>query len=138
MTITDNGVLNAAEFGYERCGTMAEEVGFEPTGLAPSGFQDQRIRPLCHPSACHECRGYAVSCRASSTSLMSSLSHPWSIMSTRALVNLCRHTLTATLAGKGVRLWPRRTLATRHLEPPCSNGRRKCPGAVGNGHPDAE
>gem|GEM_PF-3236701 len=33
---------------------MAEGVGFEPTepvsGL--SGFQDRRIRPLCHPSFC--------------------------------------------------------------------------------------
>ena len=30
---------------------MAEGVGFEPTGLAPFGVQDRRIRPLCHPSA---------------------------------------------------------------------------------------
>ena len=29
---------------------MAEGVGFEPTGLATNGFQDRRIKPLCHPS----------------------------------------------------------------------------------------
>ena len=31
--------------------SWAEGVGFEPTRLAPSGFQDRRNRPLCHPSA---------------------------------------------------------------------------------------
>ena len=30
---------------------MAEGVGFEPTGLSPSGFQDRRLKPLGHPSA---------------------------------------------------------------------------------------
>ena len=31
---------------------LAEGVGFEPTDhLGVSGFQDRRIRPLCHPSA---------------------------------------------------------------------------------------
>ena len=31
---------------------LAEGVGFEPTDhLGGSGFQDRRIRPLCHPSA---------------------------------------------------------------------------------------
>lgn len=29
---------------------MAEGVGFEPTGLSTNGFQDRRIKPLCHPS----------------------------------------------------------------------------------------
>ena len=31
---------------------LAEGVGFEPTGrlATPAGFQDQCIRPLCHPS----------------------------------------------------------------------------------------
>ncbi len=28
----------------------AEGVGFEPTGLAPTRFQDETIRPLSHPS----------------------------------------------------------------------------------------
>src|SRR5512146_113672 len=30
---------------------LAEGVGFEPTELALSGFQDRRLRPLGHPSA---------------------------------------------------------------------------------------
>ena len=30
---------------------MAERVGFEPTGLAPGGFQDRSVRPLRHLSA---------------------------------------------------------------------------------------
>ena len=29
---------------------MAEGVGFEPTVLSDSGFQDQRLKPLGHPS----------------------------------------------------------------------------------------
>jgi hypothetical protein len=33
---------------------LAERVRFELTGLAPSGFQDRRNRPLCHLSACAE------------------------------------------------------------------------------------
>ena len=33
-----------------RVGQVAERVGFEPTDLAVSGFQDRRIRPLCHLS----------------------------------------------------------------------------------------
>src|SRR5579884_411204 len=28
----------------------AEGEGFEPPGHTPSGFQDRRIKPLCHPS----------------------------------------------------------------------------------------
>jgi hypothetical protein len=31
-------------------GGMADGVGVEPTGLSATGFQDQRNRPLCHPS----------------------------------------------------------------------------------------
>ena len=30
---------------------MAEGVGFEPTELSLSGFQDRRLKPLGHPSA---------------------------------------------------------------------------------------
>lgn len=35
-----------------RCQISAEGVGFEPTRpyKGPNGFQDRRIRPLCHPS----------------------------------------------------------------------------------------
>ena len=29
---------------------LAEGVGFEPTGLAPDGFQDRSVQPLRHPS----------------------------------------------------------------------------------------
>ena len=36
---------------------LAERVGFEPTDLSVNGFQDRRIRPLCHLSAA---RGYAA------------------------------------------------------------------------------
>ena len=28
----------------------AEGEGFEPPGLSACGFQDRRIKPLCHPS----------------------------------------------------------------------------------------
>ncbi len=35
------------KFGVS-CG--AEGEGFEPPGLSASGFQDHRIKPLCHPS----------------------------------------------------------------------------------------
>ena len=30
---------------------LAEGVGFEPTELSLSGFQDRRLKPLGHPSA---------------------------------------------------------------------------------------
>ena len=32
---------------------LAEGTGFEPARLSPSGFQDQRLQPLGHPSACY-------------------------------------------------------------------------------------
>ncbi len=35
---------------YEASGHTAEGEGFEPPGLTPCGFQDRRIKPLCHPS----------------------------------------------------------------------------------------
>jgi hypothetical protein len=31
---------------------LAEGVGFEPTELSLSGFQDRRLKPLGHPSTC--------------------------------------------------------------------------------------
>jgi hypothetical protein len=37
---------------YGHLAWSAEGEGFEPPGrlTAPNGFQDRRIRPLCHPS----------------------------------------------------------------------------------------
>ena len=44
----------------EKCSSShtsrGEGVGFEPTGLITNGFQDRRIRPLCHPSLCSSSR----------------------------------------------------------------------------------
>ena len=53
ITITHIGALNYVEFRAAMNLTwfMAEGVGFEPTGLSPSGFQDRRLKPLGHPSA---------------------------------------------------------------------------------------
>ncbi len=36
---------------------MAEGVGFEPTELAFSGFQDHRLKPLGHPSIFDDLKG---------------------------------------------------------------------------------
>ena len=36
---------------YASAEDLAERVGFEPTGLAPDGFQDRLNRPLWHLSA---------------------------------------------------------------------------------------
>ena len=36
---------------------LAERVGFEPTDLSINGFQDRRIRPLCHLSVKHSTVG---------------------------------------------------------------------------------
>src|SRR6266545_5650605 len=38
---------------------LAEGVGFEPTELSLSGFQDRRLKPLGHPSAPCGTRCYA-------------------------------------------------------------------------------
>src|SRR2546429_2354640 len=40
---------------------LAEGVGFEPTELSLSGFQDRRLQPLGHPSAPCGIRRYAFS-----------------------------------------------------------------------------
>src|SRR5205809_8012131 len=39
---------------------LAEGVGFEPTELSLSGFQDRRLKPLGHPSAPCGIRSYAT------------------------------------------------------------------------------
>src|SRR5712691_10845905 len=42
---------------------LAEGVGFEPTELSLSGFQDRRLKPLGHPSASPPGRGTIVNTR---------------------------------------------------------------------------
>ncbi len=37
--------------GHLSTGRLAEGVGFEPTELTLSGFQDRRLKPLGHPSS---------------------------------------------------------------------------------------
>src|SRR6059036_1980719 len=39
---------------------LAEGVGFEPTELSLSGFQDRRLKPLGHPSAPCGTRRYVI------------------------------------------------------------------------------